>query len=351
MADSTITAKGQTLPEAKSDVIASSLRFDLLMGVLGMVFVGGLYLDGWAHAHGLVDKTFFTPWHAVLYSAYALNAVVLVATLLRNHARGYAWRRAMPAGYELSLLGVPLFALGGIGDMFWHILFGFEVGIEPLLSPTHLVLAMSGLFILSGPLRAALRRSSGASKPGWFKLLPMLLSLTAVWSALAFFSEYAHPFVNTFLVIYGLENGQQSWGAAGILLQAGLMMGLILLAVRRWQLPWGALTLMFTINAVLLSFLADQYGLIPVALAAGVVADVLLWWLKPSTTRFNELRLFAFLVPLALYLFYFLDLQLTAGIAWSIHLWLGSCILAGVVGFLLSYLMVGPRSSSEQNER
>ena len=87
------------------------------------------------------------------------------------------------------------------------------------------------------------------------------------------------------------------------------------------------------------------------ALAAGVVADMLLWWLKPSITRFNELRLFAFLVPLVLYLFYFLDLQLTEGIAWTIHLWLGSCILAGVVGFLLSYLIVGPRSSSEQNEQ
>ncbi len=73
MADSTFTAKGQALPEAKSDVLASSLRLDLLMGVLGMVFVGGLYLDGWAHAHGMVDKTFFTPWHAVLYSAYALS--------------------------------------------------------------------------------------------------------------------------------------------------------------------------------------------------------------------------------------------------------------------------------------
>src|SRR5260370_570665 len=346
MADSTITAKGQTLPEAKSDVLVSSVRFDVLMGVVGMVFVGGLYLDGWAHAHGLVDRTFFTPWHAVLYSAYALDAAVLVATLLRNHARGYAWMRAMPAGYELSMLGVPLFALGGAGDMFWHILFGFEVGIQPLLSPTHLVLAMSGLFILSGPLRAALRRSSSASKPGRFKLFPMLLSLTTVWSALTFFSEYAHPFVNTFLVIYGLGNGQQSWGAAGILLQAALLMGLILLAVRRWQLPLGALTLMFTINAVLLSFLADQYGLIPVALAAGVLVDSLPWLLKASTTRFNELRLFAFLVPLVLYLFYFLDLQLPPSIAWSIPLCLYPAFLpAGVLFFPTLFHLCPPSST------
>src|SRR5260370_42536227 len=121
MADSTITAKGQTLPEAKSDVIVSSLRFDLLMGVLGMVFVGGLYLVGWAHAHGLVDRTFFTPWHAVLYSAYALNAPVLVATLLRNHARGYAWLRVMRAGYVLSLLVLLLLPFCGVRVLFLHI--------------------------------------------------------------------------------------------------------------------------------------------------------------------------------------------------------------------------------------
>jgi len=71
---------------------------------------------------------------------------------------------------------------------------------------------------------------------------------------------------------------------------------------------------------------------------------------RPSTTRFNELRIFAFVVPVVLYLLYFLALGLTEGIVWSIHLWLGSCILAGVVGFLLSYLMVGPRSSGERGD-
>jgi hypothetical protein len=28
--------------------------------------VGGIFLDGWAHAHGRVDESLFTPWHAVL---------------------------------------------------------------------------------------------------------------------------------------------------------------------------------------------------------------------------------------------------------------------------------------------
>ena len=81
---------------------------------------------------------------------------------------------------------------------------------------------------------------------------------------------------------------------------------------------------------------------------AGIAADLLLKWLKPSSARPNELRLFAFLVPLILFLFYFLDLMITRGILWSIHLWLGSCVMAGFVGLVLSYLLVAPRGPVDE---
>ena len=46
--------------------------------------MGGVFLDGWAHAHGKVDRTFltcFTPWHAALYSGYLSVALFLVISL------------------------------------------------------------------------------------------------------------------------------------------------------------------------------------------------------------------------------------------------------------------------------
>ena len=121
-----------------------SLAFDWAMSALGAVFVGGLFLDGWAHTHGRVDETFFTPWHAVLYSGYLLTAGFLVATLFRNAAQGYPWRRALPPGYGLSVIGAALWVIGGPGDLLWHELFGFEANVEALLSPAHLVLALGG---------------------------------------------------------------------------------------------------------------------------------------------------------------------------------------------------------------
>ncbi len=74
---------------------------DWVVVVLSAMFVGGLFIDGWAHTHGRVDQSFFTPWHAVFYAGYAAVASALVATLLRNRARGYPWRRALPGGYGL----------------------------------------------------------------------------------------------------------------------------------------------------------------------------------------------------------------------------------------------------------
>src|SRR5437899_10792836 len=41
----------------------------------------------------------------------------------------------------------------------------------------------------------------------------------------------------------------------------------------------------------------DNYPLIPVATAAGLAADFLLWELQPSMARPDALRLFAFSVP------------------------------------------------------
>jgi hypothetical protein len=84
--------------------------FDWIMTILSAVFISGLFLDGWAHTHGRVDETFFTPWHAVLYGGYLACAVVLLGALAQHAARGYRWRQALPSGYGLSLIGAGLWA-------------------------------------------------------------------------------------------------------------------------------------------------------------------------------------------------------------------------------------------------
>ena len=137
---------------------ADNLRLDWTMAIISCAIVFGLYIDGWAHNHGQVDDSFFTPWHALLYGAVGLSGLVLVVSHIRNVGQGFRWSTALPAGYTLSLIGFFAFGAGGLVDMFWHETFGFEEGIEALISPSHLFLALTGLLIMTGPIRALWRR-------------------------------------------------------------------------------------------------------------------------------------------------------------------------------------------------
>ena len=177
----------------------STPGFEWLMASLAALLVGGLDLDIWAHSHGKVDQSFFTPWHAVLYGAMALNGIVLGIVVARNVLqKKYPWQRALPEGYGLSLVGVIAFAIGGVLDLAWHTLFGIEEDIQALLSPTHLILATSAALILTGPLRSAAIRIGASAPASWRTLGPMVLSVCSVFTLLGLFSQFAHPMIGLF---------------------------------------------------------------------------------------------------------------------------------------------------------
>src|ERR1051326_5105140 len=116
----------------------ASDRSDLVFAALGTWLLGGIFTDGWAHNHIHVE-TFFTPWHALLYSGFLANAAFYVGTTIRTHRReGRAWKEAAPVGYESALLGVLIFGVSGIGDLIWHTVFGIEVSVSAGFSPPHL---------------------------------------------------------------------------------------------------------------------------------------------------------------------------------------------------------------------
>jgi hypothetical protein len=325
---------------------ASSVRFDWAAASLSGLLVGGAYLDAWAHEHGFVDQSFFTPWHGILYGAMLAVGIILAVPFVGNLRRGYHWRGALPVGYGLSLLGVLLFGVGGSSDLIWHTLFGIEENVEALLSPTHLLLALGWVLIVGGPFRAAWNRTATTAQRSDVSLIPALLSLTWTLSTFTFFTIYATPFGHV-LAAAGATAGEAivALGMVGFLIQPALLMGSILLAVRRWALPFGSLTLVLTVNTALVTTLHDEYRMIGVALVAGLLADLLVQQLRPSAERVLAFRAVAAAVPMILYTLYFGMLALTSGIGWTIHLWAGAIVLAGVVGLLISYAFVPPTST------
>ena len=124
----------------------------------------------------------------------------------------------------------------------------------------------------------------------------------------------------------------------------------VLLVMRRWRLPVGSLTPLLTITMTLGVFPHSEYRVIPGAVLAGRLADRLVRAAKPSPVRSGAVRLCAFAVPAILYALYFIVLGLPEGIWWSIYLWAGSIVLVGIVGWLLSYLVMPPRLPEQREQ-
>lgn len=169
----------------------SWVRFEFITVLLSFWYIGGLFIDGWAHNHGITDESFFTVWHAVFYSGFAVVAAFYAYTVWNNVNQSKAWSQVLPKGHHLSLVGIVIFALGGGVDMLWHEILGIEEDIEALLSPSHLMLGAGMLLIFSGAFRAFAFRKRDENK--WIHWLPAVLSMTFTVSVLMFFVQYLSP--------------------------------------------------------------------------------------------------------------------------------------------------------------
>jgi len=623
-------ARSEVEPSAAQINPPGNTRFDWIVTTLSFWIMSGYFLVGWASSHGRSDYAFPMSWAAPAYLGLLALLLFLFLTQWRNRSKGYAWRRALPQGYGLSLAGVGLALIGGVLYLPWQRLFAPINGVTNSLVMPALAVAIGLLLIVAGPLRAARARLDPNKARGWVVLGPLILSMTLVLSVLTNLTLFASPIFEPFYgpyggktvqmdqgtysdlylmnadgtgqtrltsdtglyawssdwspdgkqivftrgkpdnaesslytmnidgselrqltddmpgaewlpswsadgkriafvskkerdqqifsinpdgsdllqlthpgaptygpdwspdgmhIVYnsnasgsdqlytmnsdgsnqsqitsrGTDNWSASWspdgnwiafhssrdgnwdiylihpdgsreqrltsdsareftptwspdgrqlafvseqdgqfdvyimnvdgssvrslthnhalefvfpkwspdsnqimftanghslfdnafqsedlGVAGVMLQSMFLTGAVLVLITIWTLPFGALTMLFTLNGLLMAVFDDRYGLIIPLLVAGILADLLLAWLKPSVERRGRLYLFAMGMPFLLYTLYFLALQVTLGIGWGIHLCLGALVLAGLSGWLVSFLIVSARSTGRQ---
>jgi hypothetical protein len=326
------------------------------MAALMVTLCAGVTLDNWGHFHGRGDESFFTPWHAILYGAMTSYGIILVLLAVANKSRGCTWRAALPPGYTLSLLGVGTFILAGLADLGWHSVFGVESDTTAYMSPTHLLLLGSGVLAGTGPVRSAWLTLQPSSTRGWLVLGPMLVSAASAVAGIAIFSAIASPLVQPFAAkdpVGAIPTSidpsfKQAFGVASVIVQTLVTMSFLLVAVRTWTLPFGALTLLISLPSAVQAVTVDNYWLIVAVLIAGLVAEVVVALVGGSPLHGAPLYGVATLVP-ALYVgSLFTALWITVGIAWPATVIAGSIVYASATGLVLSFVLEWPIASPMQ---
>jgi hypothetical protein len=308
-------------------------RENFITIICGTWLMIGLFVDGWAH-NNEKPESFFTPWHGLFYSGFTATALWVLS---RRQRQG-----AIPIGYGLGFVGLAAFAVGGVGD-------------------THLLLFVSGVLIVSSPLRAAMSALDDRLP------LPALVSTTIATATVAFFNMEFSPFITDamreepYRFAAQLDQGGE-WladelqfeGLAAILITTVILMAPTLMLLQRWRLPMGSLTLLFGAVSVLESSLwGFEMGETALAgVVAGLAADVLVPRLQGSASTTTVLRAVGFAVPVVLWLAYFGLLAAFYSVGWSVELWLGITVMSGLAGLGLAVLMTLPaptpiRSSPE----
>ncbi len=327
----------------------------LTTAILSTLVLSGLFLDGWAHTELPQLETFFTPWHAVLYSGLLATAGWISFQTVRGYRRGERGRRATPYGYGLGLVGVVLFGVAGLSDLAWHTAFGIERDLGALLSPPHLALGLGAALMISSPARSAWGAAEGDETPTFLRFLPVMLSVSLMAAAAAFFLPYVSAFHSGVAAVGGSGVDQPGAPARGesrqvvelasVLITTVLLLLPLLAMLGRWRVPFGTTTVLFVVVA---AFSTVEHGfeageLILAAGAGGVMADVLIAVLRPSADRPAAFRTVAAATPAVLWLAYFAVTAASTGLAWPPELWAGVVVLSAFTGLGLS-LLVSPGS-------
>ncbi|MBD5654697.1 MAG: hypothetical protein IAI50_05890 [Candidatus Eremiobacteraeota bacterium] len=333
-----------------------------MIGIVGLWLSAGFLWESWAHLHVGVES-FFTPYHAVFYSAMLVGAGVMGSAALRNRRLGYARNRLLPAAYRQALLGVPIFFLGGVGDFIWHSFFGVENRIEAVTSPTHLIIGFGVVLVLSAPIRSAL--GARAELHSLRDELPLLFSLAACLEFVHLGTSYAFdpsagrldapPNGSNFSADYFTANAivlyKTGSGVMIVILTSLIEMAFAIWLATRFSLKFGAMTLFFVLgDGMIAAALTNTRPLLVIhlimALVAGIVADISIARLRPSRSD-SGLRIFGLVVPLAYYGSFFAATLALEGTWWNWSLIGGAIVWSALAGVALTMLVPSRNNRAE----
>jgi hypothetical protein len=347
------TVRATKRGEQTRPVELATPKEDLLTVIFGACMIGGVFADAWAHKNILSEvqaEGFFTLWHGLLYAGFTATAAWTFYLAYRRRDRAPRWWiDGWPAGYKVGALGVLIFGAGGLGDMFWHTVFGIEVSIDALLSPSHLLLVVGSTLLLSSPTRSWW--ADGGSRR---RTATAVAALALATMAASVFLGYALIFQGRSLPVLpydGTEGSvghlQAAHGVTSYVVTAALLAFSVLLVHRRRATP-GVVTAVTAIVAlfpvVTAEFPSPQTAAALAAIGGAAVAD----WVLVALDRVRgvdatmRLPIAGAVVGALIAAPHLLALDIVAGVRWPIELWSGSVAVAGLAGMLVGGLASRP---------
>ncbi|HEX2621343.1 MAG TPA: hypothetical protein VHL11_14390 [Phototrophicaceae bacterium] len=326
--------------------VKKGIRPELFMWlslVVACVSYLGMRIDSYGHFQVGAYESVFSGWHALLYAGIICSLLLYGGSRFLNSFSGI--RPLIPAGYEISMIGVIVLALSLPGDVIWHTLFGFELNTEAVVSPPHWGLIIGLTLFAAGPLIAAWKQK--LRELTWRHAFPVALSAGFTLSCATAYTFYANPLSRAayialpryFQILQDSDNYfAPQLGAASFIVGSALLVGLALPLASRWKLPLGFFTLIFTIVTFFMTVFFNEYRMIIPMVFAGFAVDLMARYLKINQGNVTHGLLFAFLVPLITWIGFFLALFLTQGTYLRIHGWSGLIFLGAMSGLMIGGL-------------
>ena len=284
--------------------------------------------------------------------------------------------KAIPVGYGVAIIGLTILAVAGPWDLIWHEIYGFEVGVDAIYSPSHLSLFFGALLVGSTGIRSMWAKADIA--PDLREFAPVILSAILFIGISGFITMYLSAFMTNvtptsdFVNDLGRFNdvrsdqsiglnggltgyGDEKWpynfysvshGMASMIVTTLILLGPVLLMLRRWRVPAGAFTLIFLGYALLVNVMTeyrDAVLIVPLILA-GVTADLVQARVAARGERLTlgGIRAAGPAIGAVLWLSYYGVLALDKGIGWTPTQWVGALIVGIMTSFGVAFLIAPP---------
>ena len=381
-----LTDMARSAPGAiRGDRPLTEWRDDLITMLLAIWPITAMFFDGLGHNNRTGQESFFSISHLFVYSGATVTALWVTWVVVKYQlAAGVEVKKlmidfaAIPVGYGVALIGLGILTLAGPADLIWHEIYGFEVGVDAIYSPPHLALFFGVLLVTSTGIRSMWAKPDIA--PDLKTFAPVILSAALFIGVSGFITMYLSAFmtnvtpttdfwndlgnfndvrsnqaidVNSGLAAYGDDAWPYNYysvshGIASMIVTGLILLGPTLLIMRRWRVPLGAFTLIYTafgLHVNIMSEYRDIVLIIPLILA-GISADLLQQRLgvqrKDGRVSLGGIRVAGPVIGAVLWLSYFAVLALHAGIGWPATIWVGALMVGIMTAFGVAFLIAPP---------